>query len=98
MRADVEAVRERWANLVAPVICLECDRPVYCRQLCSIHYSRSYKSRASERRPYRRQPATCLSEGCDRPARAGGLCHCHYMAWKRANSAKSTGRPADSTD
>lgn len=54
-----------------------CDRPIYAKGLCSMHYQRMWKYGTTElSRPAVRR--SCTVEGCDRPYLANGLCKMHY--------------------
>lgn len=53
-----------------------CDRPAYCRGLCSRCYQQAWRASKPEGH-WRTYRATCEAEACDRVAVAGGLCRLH---------------------
>lgn len=57
----------------------DCDRRVYARGWCGMHYKRWLRTGS----PVRGEtPRTCAVEGCERASRARGWCHAHYQRWR----------------
>lgn len=66
----------------------ECDRVVYARDMCRLHYDRWIRSGRREIGPSERlhQPAkgrVCVVQDCDRPTRSKGMCNLHYGRWRK---------------
>jgi hypothetical protein len=57
----------------------ECDRGVYARGWCELHYRRWRRSGSPIRGA---TPTTCSVEHCDRQAKSRGMCHAHYQRWR----------------
>lgn len=63
----------------------ECNRQVYVKKLCRLHYHRVRKTGEPGPPDALRVPAnsTCKAPGCDRRARGQGWCMSHYDRWRR---------------
>lgn len=62
-----------------------CDRPIYARGLCSMHYVRFRRNgTTTRRRTYTRNLEVCIIPGCDRPVRARSRCWPHYRQLLRS--------------
>lgn len=68
-----------------------CQRPVYCKGLCSMHYDRIRYGLPMDASPMRvPRDGHCSHETCDRTIRAKGLCNMHYQ---RAVNGKDMDAP-----
>jgi hypothetical protein len=57
-----------------------CDRDVYARQWCGMHYKRWLRTGSPVRGE---RPRWCRVPGCERDAKSRGWCHAHYQQWRR---------------
>jgi hypothetical protein len=78
----------------------DCDRRVYARGWCGMHYRRWLRTGSPVRGERR---ATCAVDGCDRTAKSRGWCHAHYQRWRangdvRADVPLRAARPCRATD
>lgn len=72
---------------------LSCDRPVYARRLCSLHYQRNRRTGDPERIIVK----TCSIEGCSRKYRSKGLCDAHYQKLRKYGDANHNSGNGDET-
>lgn len=65
----------------APPTCREpgCDRDVYARDWCGMHYKRWLRSGSAVRGERHRE---CAVAGCGRQSKSRGWCHGHYQRWR----------------
>ncbi len=57
----------------------ECDRPLYCKELCIGHYLQNFYGKPLRPlKKMREYGKTCTVSGCEQPHRAKGLCNGHY--------------------
>lgn len=72
-----------------------CNKPVFCRGICSFHYQKFRKSGELQlsRRPNGIKNLTCEVEGCDKPQHAKGLCSNHYMLKRQYGRTHTIIRP-----
>lgn len=61
-----------------------CQRQVYARDWCGMHYKRWLRTGSPVRGE---RPATCAVDGCERDAKTRGWCHAHYQQWRRHGDA-----------
>lgn len=81
----------------------DCDRPIYCMNVCQTHY---YRNAGKDREdwdlsPIRRwvkQSKTCKMEGCERKSQSHSLCGMHLFRFKKYGDPGIDGmiRPGDS--
>lgn len=57
-----------------------CQRQVYARDWCGMHYKRWLRTGSPVRGE---RPTTCAVDGCERDAKTRGWCHAHYQQWRR---------------
>lgn len=63
-----------------------CERKVYGRGWCSMHWKRWYKYGDPEYLKRVREPAPpryCSVDGCERKHAARGMCHVHWARWRK---------------
>jgi hypothetical protein len=72
----------------APQACevQECDREVYARGWCGMHYKRWLRTGSTIRGE---RPERCSVDGCDRQAKSRGWCHGHYQRWRRTGEVET---------
>lgn len=64
----------------------ECERPLYARDLCNVHYNRMRRTGALQTtRPQRQR--YCMREGCGSIPFLSGLCHRHWLEHRNAARA-----------
>lgn len=56
-----------------------CDRDVYARAWCGMHYKRWVRTGSAIRGA---SPTTCAVDECGRDAKTRGWCHAHYQRWR----------------
>lgn len=63
-----------------------CERPAWCRGLCTAHYFRLRRTgdvRADLPISARKRSPTCVVEGCERDTYARAMCEMHYRRMRR---------------
>ena len=64
-----------------------CERALYCRGYCEMHYGRVRRlghPGEAEARYIQNKGAVCSADGCTQAAKAAGLCQRHYDRLRRA--------------
>ena len=57
-----------------------CQRPVYSKGMCEMHYRRVLRRGDSGQvEPITREKSICVASDCDKDAEAWGYCHGHYQ-------------------
>lgn len=62
-----------------------CDKPWFCRQWCSAHYTRWLRHGDPL---FERGAEPCAVEGCEKLAWARGWCGTHYRRWQRTGDPR----------
>lgn len=58
----------------------DCDRRLYARGWCGMHYKRWLRTGSAVRGD---RPTTCAVDDCNRTPATRGWCHAHYQRWRR---------------
>ena len=67
---------------------MNCDKELYAKGYCNMHYERLRRTGSLKRITYSNQGKTCKLTGCDNPASVRGYCLMHHLRWQKYKSYK----------
>src|SRR5690242_4513239 len=77
-----------------------CDRPIFARGWCAMHYCRWQANgdpgeAAPRRASNTKAGATCAVEGCGKPIHARGWCPSHLSRWRKHGDPLGSAAPRE---